>query len=207
MDHGSNVLAKNHQRRMIASRNQKCNPALDRISGMKHAAQLGLHRRGQTGRCIGRRGYGHRRKLCGIQRVVVMMRLSPRGKLESHAREQIFQPGSLRPIPGARRFHLLPRFFSAHDFCNCDFHVVKFVAAVVLIAENDDDLEGQADGLGIGSRGPAFLGANSRIKSQRKGKDQKGSARFAWIHGRLDGPIRKGAEKAQAFPTKIVGKT
>jgi hypothetical protein len=186
MDYGSNVLAKNHQRRMIASRNLKCNPPLDRISGTKHAAQLGLHRRRQIGRLIGRRGCRHRRKLPRIQRVVVMMWLSSRGKLEPHARQQIFHSGSRRHVPGARCFHHLPGFFPAHYFCNRDLRVVEFVAAVVLIAENDDDVEGYADGLGVRTRGPVFLSVRGRFNRQRERQAQKGNECFASVHRRLD---------------------
>jgi hypothetical protein len=202
MDYGSNVLAKNHQRRMIASRNQKCNPPLGRISGMNQAAQVGLHHRSQISRSIGRRGRRHRRELRGIQRVVVVMRLSPRGQFKPHTRDEIFQPGSRRPIPGTRRLHHLPSFFSTHDFCHGDFHVVEFVATVVLIAENDDHVEGHAERLRIRSRGPGFLGGSSRINSHGERQYQKRGMGFAWMHRRSDFARPKWGRKALGLPVQ-----
>ena len=203
MDYGSNVLAKNHQRRMIASRNQKCNPPLGRISGMNQAAQFGLHRGRQIRRCIRRRGRRHRRELRGIQRVVVMMRLGPRGKFESYTRDQIFQPPSRPRVPGTRRLHHVPGFFSTHYFGNGDFHVVEVCAPVVLIAENDDDAEGHANGLRIRSRGPAFLGVSSRINSHGERQDQKHGMGFRWMHRRWDVAQSKWGRKASGLPNKI----
>jgi hypothetical protein len=202
MDYGSNVLAKNHQRRMIASRNQKCNPPLCRISGMNQAAQFGLQGRPEIRRSIGRRGCRHRRELCGIERVVVVMRLRPRGKLKPHTRHEIFQPGGRRPISGTRPLHPLPSLFSTDHCGNGDFHVVEFVASVVWIAENDDDVEGHADGLRVRTRRPFFLGVRGGMNSHGERQNQKHGMGFAWLHRRFDVAQSNWRRKASGLPAE-----